>query len=82
MLLPPPEELELHDSETSSPSDAKKFKTQVMNPLDVKIVELNKSEIFEQNYLKILCNLTDKALEGKLADQKFSTLLIFSYFTV
>ena len=37
---------------------------------------------YVHDYLEILCDFTDKALEGKLADQQFGALLIFADFTV
>lgn len=33
-------------------------------------------------YLEVLSNFTNKALEGQLADQKLSALLVLSNFTV
>lgn len=37
--------------------------------------------LFRTCYLEVLCNFTDKALEGQLADQKFSALLVLANFT-
>jgi hypothetical protein len=47
--------------------------------MDHNIQEEIESEF--SNYLEILSNFTNKTLEWKLTDQKFSTLLVFTDLT-
>ena len=38
-------------------------------------------QVHRETYLKVLCNLTDKTLEGKFADEELRRLLVATNFT-
>ena len=77
----------LHDSGNADPSATIYQQKQVMNlKFLTPFINRNKTLSIEYNKLrtdlKVLSNLTDKPLERQLPDQKFSTLLVLTDFTV
>ena len=63
----------------SSTPNAFSFQSLKKHPL---IVFIHSEDITVINYLKVLGDFTNKALEGQFANEEFSALLVFPNFTV